>query len=348
MLLRARACALLLIATVASCGDAGVARTPQDIARSAHMQRGWRALGGDSSVRALWNDGTFTEGPTVAADGSVWFSDLPRTPRDSTVAGRVLRYMPGTGTAVVEIAPSGMANGLAFDQNGQLLVAQGANHGQRRVALLDTRRKHMQSLASTYHGHQFNSPNDLVVAATGDVYFTDPRYDGAEPRALPFMGLYWRDPSGTLALVDSGLGRPNGVALSPDERTLYVTSDLRHGVVSLTARQWALRGYTAVIAFERQPNGSLTNARVFADLHDVGTADGMVTDAMGRLYVALGGAQAILVFDDTGRRLGALALPRAPTNVAFGRGCAARHLYITAGTGLYVVSVDSAGATPRC
>ena len=179
-------------------------------------------------IEVLATGYSWAEGPTwVPSGGYLLFSDPPNNV--------VHRWTPGVGAAPF-LSPSGLvgpiptgvreagANGLRIDDRGQLVFA---DSGTRVIARMDLATREKTVLAATYQGKRFNSPNDLVLSRTGAVYFSDPPYglseaDASPLREVPVNGLYRIAPNGDVALLDGSHKRPNGVALSPDERTLYL------------------------------------------------------------------------------------------------------------------------------
>jgi len=254
----------------------------------------------------------FTEGPLWYDDGLL-FSDIP--------ANTVYRWTPDEGTSVF-LKPSGHANGLAIGPEGDLLLAQ--HDGQVGRYTDGT----VTSLVSSYGGKRLNSPNDLTVAADGTIYFTDPPYGvDKEDRQLDFSGVYRLSPEGRLTLLTKAFERPNGISLSPGDSTLYV-NDSRE---------------TLIRAYDVTAEGGIENARVFARPTDEdadGTTDGMAVDANGNLYTT--GPGGVWVYAPDGTRLARIAVPKAPTNLAFG-GPERKTLYITARPHVYRVSVTVPG-----
>ena len=256
----------------------------------------------------------FTEGPVWHPDGYLLFSDIP--------ADTIYRLVP-EGAAEPHVRPSRQSNGLTFDRQGRLLACE---HAGRQVS----RQAHggaMETVVDSYDGKRLNSPNDLVVHSSGAIYFTDPPYGiDPDPGEQGFNGVYRVDPQGVLSLLIADFDRPNGLAFSPDESTLYVDDTRRRHVR----------------AFDVGPDGSLSNDRVFVDM-DVeapGNPDGMKVDVEGNVYVTGGGG--LWVVEPSGRRVGIVAFPELPANVAFG-GPDNRTIYVTARTSVYRVQGRVAG-----
>ncbi|MCL4832681.1 MAG: SMP-30/gluconolactonase/LRE family protein [Caldilineaceae bacterium] len=257
----------------------------------------------------------FTEGPIWQADGSLLFSDIP--------ANRIYRWTPETGAQVWR-EPTGNSNGLTLDREGRLIACE---HSGRRVSRTEADGS-VAAIAAHFNGGKLNSPNDVVVKSDGVVYFTDPPY-GIQPaeREQPVNGVYRILADGALELLVDDFDRPNGLAFSPDESVLYIDdSPRRH-----------------VRAFDVQPDGSLANSRIIADMDhpQPGSPDGMKIDEEGHLYVT--GATGVWVFEPDGELLGVVVTPERPANCAWGDDDR-QSLYITAQTSLYRVRTKVAGA----
>jgi len=255
----------------------------------------------------------FTEGPLWYDDGLL-FSDIP--------ANTVYRWTPENGTSVF-LKPSGHANGLAMGPEGDLLLAQHDGQVGRY-----TEQGGVTLVVEAYGGKQFNSPNDLTVASDGTIYFTDPPYGvEKENKQLDFSGVYRLSPDGRLTLLTKEFDRPNGICLSPGDTTLYI-NDSRE---------------TLIRAYDVTAEGGIENGRVFAQPRDEdadGTTDGMKVDVKGNLYTT--GPGGIWVYGPDGTRLARVAVPKVPTNLAFG-GPKQKTLYITARSHVYRVSVNVRG-----
>jgi gluconolactonase len=256
----------------------------------------------------------FTEGPQwLASRGVLLFTDIP----DDTIHELT---PPDTLADPPFRKPSGNANGLAVTPDGEIVTAE---HGNRRVAVSDG--LGIMPLADRFDGKRLNSPNDVIVRDDGTIYFTDPPYGiGNRPDQLDFMGVFRITPDGELYAEWRGplTARPNGIALSPDQRLLYV-ADTDQGVV----RVWDVA-----------PSGSLSDERILSD--DVAEADGMAVDDEGNLFVAM--KDGIRAIAPDGTVWGTVDIPQKPTNCAFG-GADRRTLYVTAQTGLYRVQLVGAG-----
>jgi gluconolactonase len=247
---------------------------------------------------------TFLEGPAWAKDGSLIFSDIP--------ANRILRWSAGDGTSVYRDRTNA-ANGNALDAQGRLYSCE---RDGRRVVRMETDGR-ITVIADKWNGERLNSPNDVAVSRTGHVYFTDP----ASPailggQKLGFNSVYHVTPNGALSLVTRSMARPNGVALSPDGRTLYVADSTRR---SLTA-------------FALDADGNPGAERLFV-ANTPGTPDGLRVDPGGSLWIATGG---IAIYTSAGELKGVIAVPEAAANCTFG-GTDGEWLYITARTSIYRV-----------
>ena len=254
----------------------------------------------------------FTEGPQWrAAQQDLLFSDIP--------ANTIYRHT--TGVPVVHEMPSGNANGLAIDGNGALIAAE---HGTRSVTRNNT------MIATMFEGQLLNSPNDVVVADDGTIYFTDPPYGlGGRPRGVPFNGVYRLATNGTLFAEhrgDANGTRPNGIGLSPDGKTLYVADTIDGRV------------YKFAVAAD----GATSGRTMFA--MTTGGPDGLAIDTGGNVFVTSNSG--IEVFAPSGQKWGTIAVAMLPANCAFGD-ADAKTLYITARTSLYKVRLANAGLPRR-
>src|SRR5476651_413415 len=169
-------------------------------------------------TRSAKINGGLTEGPAVAPDGSIYFTDMPfgKDP------GMILRFDPTTRKISVFTADSGKANGLTCDANGNLVACEGADDGGRRVSRWNIKTGKSETVADKYQGKKFNAPNDICIDTKGRIYFTDPRYLGTESRELEHRAVYRINTDGSVVEITHDVEKPNGVALSPDEKTLYV------------------------------------------------------------------------------------------------------------------------------
>ncbi|MCO6458775.1 MAG: SMP-30/gluconolactonase/LRE family protein [Pirellulaceae bacterium] len=262
-------------------------------------------------LEVLWNEGQFTEGPALAPDGTIAFTDIGES---------IMRLDPATGEVTVLRRPSGKANGLMYDRQGRLVACEGAMGGNRRLSIT-TGDGQVRTLADRWQGKRFNSPNDLAIHPGGDVYFTDPRYAGEEPRELDFEGVFVVRPDGDVRLATRDVERPNGILISADGQTAYVADNNNQP-----------GGKRQLLAFQIADDGTLASKQVLFDFGgDRRGIDGMTLDVEGNLYATAGrGDEAgIYVFSPRGSHLAFVATPGDPTNCVFGGGEDSRTLYIT-------------------
>lgn len=270
----------------------------------------------EAKVEALASGFNWSEGP-VWKDGALIFSDVP--------VNTAYQWKEGQREAAVFLKPSGFtrpdatgqgSNGLAVDAQGRLILCQ---HGDRRIARLEPDGK-FTTLTRSYNDHLYNSPNDLVIARDGAIFFTDPPYGLKDKsmREIEWNGVYRLAPDGKVTLLIKDLTFPNGIALSPDEQTLYVA-------VSDPAA-------TRVMAYDLQKDGSAANGRVFFDAQALksaqrkGGCDGLKVDQQGNVWTT--GPGGVLVISKTGKHLGTILTGQATSNCAFGGD--GTTLYITA------------------
>jgi len=272
----------------------------------------------DAYAERIGIDFEFTEGPAWHPEGYLIFSDIP--------ANRIY-WWKGLKFFVFK-DPSNHANGLTVMDDGSVIACE---HGSRSVTITAPDGS-VTILADRYHGKRFNSPNDLCMASDGSVYFTDPPYGLPEgsndpSREIPFNGVYrWKD--GMVSLVDSTLSWPNGIALSPDEQSLYVANFEMERVDGGNRRNVFWMRYTI------GNDGQVTGKKVFFTAPDPslpGGPDGMKVDKKGNLFCT--GPGGILVVDTTGKHLGTMELPLTPSNLAFSPN--EKELFVTARTNVY-------------
>ena len=276
-----------------------------------------------AAMEKLADGFAWSEGPVwVAAQSQLLFSDVPEN--------RVYRWKGGEGIAVF-LAPSGFtgkeyngrergSNGLTLDRGGRLVLCQ---HGDRRVARLAADGKSFETLADRFEGRRFSSPNDLCFDRAGNLYFTDPPYGlplDTKPE-IEFNGVYRLGTDGQLTVISREMDRPNGIALSPDERTLYVGST--HGPKPI------------IMAFDLKADGAVAASRVFFDATNLiartkreGGFDGLKIDTRGNLWTT--GPGGLLVLSPAGKHLGSLLTGQPTANCAFG-GADGKTLFITSG-----------------
>ena len=288
----------------------------------------------DAKIETLFEGAVFTEGPAVAPDGSVYFSDITFTAMSGMQAGRIWRYDPKSGKTAVYRSPSGMSNGLKFDAQGRLLAAEGADYGGRRVTRTDLATGKAEIVAGIYNGRQLNSPNDISLDEKGRIYFSDPRYLGHEPVDQEIFSVYRVDPDGSIERIITDAGKPNGVAVSPDQKSLYVVSN-DNGSTALfrffPEEPPVRKGRMALLAYDLHEDGTATYRDELVNYAPQDGPDGLVCDTEGNLWVAVRDTTryGIAVYSPTGDERAFIPTPEIPTNVAFGHGNEAKTLYLT-------------------
>jgi gluconolactonase len=272
----------------------------------------------DAKLELLWGEGEFTEGPALAPDGSILFSDI---------GNAIYRYDPATGKSAIFRQSSGRSNGLMFDQQGRLIACEGANTGgNRRISITKGIRREKDGVTHTltdkYMGKMFNSPNDLAIDPAGNIYFTDPRYVGDQPRELDFEAVFRVTSSGTTSIATREVQKPNGILVSADGKRVFVSDNNAEGNRQL-------------LAFDVKSDGTLAGKSVLHDFRAGRGIDGMTLDTAGNIHATAGTGQlaGIYVFGSDGKHLAFLATPGDPTNCVFGGGPDGGTLYITAATG---------------
>jgi gluconolactonase len=298
-------------------------------------------IGHNPKIFKLATGFQFTEGPVWVRDGGyLLFSDpnanlLYRyTPGAGQAEGQLSIFRPASGYSGADIAEYGQpgSNGLTLDAQGRLTINQ---HGNRRVIRIEKDGRETV-LADRFDGRRLNSPNDLVYRSDGTLYFTDPPFGLPkffdDPRKeLPFSGVYAvRD--GQVRLLNTDFTGPNGIALSPDEKFLYVAN-------------WDEKK-KVIMRYAVQPDGSVAKGTLFFDMTaspGEDALDGMKVDQRGNLYVS--GPGGLWVLSPEGRHLGTIVTPQHPHNLAWG-GADGRTLYITARSGLYRMPLKIPGVRP--
>jgi len=273
-------------------------------------------VGPTGPVQKMDGKYAFTEGPAVDADGNVYFSDIP---------AEKIHKIDTAGKVTVFREKSNHSNGLMVNAKGEVvacemdgaIVAFSADGKDRRV------------IADKYDGKRFNAPNDLVLDKAGGVYFTDPAFRAPTPLPQGKTAVYYVDAAGKVTRLIDDLPNPNGVRLSPDEKTLYVFPS----------------GQKKQMAYVVESTGKLGAGKVFCELEQLkadgnGGGDGATIDVKGNVYIT--SALGLQVFDPTGKKLGTIKFPEQPSNATFG-GKDMKTLYVTARTSVYSYPMDVAG-----
>lgn len=253
----------------------------------------------------------FTEGPSVAPDGRVFFTDQPNDKID---------VWNENGTITTFMQPCDRSNGTYFNKQGEL-VACADLHNRLVVITMD---KQQRTIAENYNGQPLNAPNDLWIAPNGGIYFTDPYYhrdywETGRKEVQDKRGVYYLSTEGKVIRVIDDYKQPNGLIGTPDGKTLYV-SDINDGKI------WK---------YAIQPDGNLTNKTFFAPEG----SDGMTIDNRGNVYLT---NKFVSVFDKTGKKIAQIEVPEQPSNVCFG-GKKRDILFITARTSVFTLKMKVKG-----
>ena len=283
----------------------------------------FRSCHGGSTVERLYTGCRWAEGPVYVPAGRylIW-SDIPND--------RILRWDEITGAVGVFRQPAGYANGGTLDLQGRLISCE---HGNRRVS----RTEHdgsITTIVDRFDGKRLNSPNDVVVRSDGSIWFTDPsygidsNYEGHQAESeIGACNVYRVDEvTGACRLVADDFDRPNGLAFSTDELSLYVADTATN----------------QIRVFAVKDDGALTNGRVLTDC-TAGVFDGIRLDAEGRIWAAVG--DGVHCFDPDGTLIGKLRLPEPAANLMFG-GPKRNRLFVTASTSVYSWMSTVDGAAP--
>jgi gluconolactonase len=289
-----------------------------------------------ASVEQLATGCRWAEGPQWFGDGRyLLFSDIPNN--------RILRWDECTGTTAAFRAPSNNANGLARDRQGRLLACE---HLTRRV----TRTEYDGSitvLAERWQGKRLNSPNDIVCARDGSIWFTDPlfgiagHWEGAPADSETPWAVYRIDPSsGALQKMLDDIAAPNGLAFTPDERGLYVVES-------------RAEPHRRIWRYDHAADGRLSNKRLYVDAQGPGAYDGIAVDAAGNVWCGFGSngspeadaaaLDGVRVYDPAGKAIGHIHLPERCANLCFG-GAKNNRLFMAASHSLYALYVNVQGA----
>jgi gluconolactonase len=290
----------------------------------------------NSKLEKLADGFEWTEGPVWwPRENCLLFTDIPKN--------TIYKWKPGEGLSIF-LRPAGYigedppgielgANGLVINSDGQLVMC---DHGNRCVSRLNEQTYTKKVLADNYEGKRLNSPNDAVFKSNGDLYFTDPPYGlrglNQDPKKeLDFNGVYRLSKDGKLTLLTRELTYPNGIAFSPDEKTLYVAqSDPERAI-------W--------MAYQVLADGTIANGRVFFDATNwvkqgkKGLPDGLSIDQAGNLFAT--GSGGVIIFSPDGKHLGTIETGEATSNCAFGEEGSV--LYITADMYLCRIALSTKG-----
>lgn len=323
---------------------------------------GFPAPTGDSSVlpqgakldRVFDGGCRLTEGPAVAPDNVVYFTDITFSAfcKDPSgkypEAGNIWKYDPKTKQATIFRSPSGMANGMKFDADGNLIVAAGADYGLRSLIKIDMKTGQAYILSGLFEGRPYNAPNGISIDEKARIYFTDPRYLGWEPMLQPAEAVYRLDPDGKVTRIITDAPKPNGIQVSPDQKTLYILAH-DNGVFDFTKlgkNEKTQKGEMACYAYDLAPDGTVSNRRMLINWLPNDGGDDLTVDVDGNLYVAVRSeaAPGVYIYTPQGKQLAYISTGKElPTNLDFGWGGDGNLLYVTSGKSLYTIRLAKKG-----
>jgi gluconolactonase len=305
-------------------------------------------------TRSAKIEGGLTEGPAVAPDGSIYFSDIPFG-KDK---GMIQHFDPKTMKTTVFAEDSHKSNGLKFDAKGRLVACEGSDGGGQCLSRYDVKTGKREVIVDKYKDKKFNAPNDLAIDLKGRIYFSDPRYLGDEPIEQEHQSVFRLDADGkTVVEVTHDVEKPNGIALSPDQKTLYV-ADHNNGTNKIDPKAPPVKkGAMKVYAFPLGDDGLVNGKpKLIWDYGDQAGTDGMCVDRKGNIYMAARALKrpGVLVIDPTGKEVGFIPTGPSqpddakeptgiPANVCFGIGDESKTLYVTIDKSLYRIPVKEEG-----
>ena len=286
----------------------------------------------DPCIEVLATGFNWSEGPVwVPKLNGVLFSDVPENKAFLWTEKKGLEVFldPSGYTGYTVNKNKSGSNGLALDQNGDLILCQ---HGDRRIAVFNqwgSKSPKFETIVDRFETKRFNSPNDLVISKDGSIFFTDPPYglkgkDKDSLKELSYNGVYKRSPNGDVTLINGKLTRPNGIGLSLDEKTLYVANSDRIYPV-IIAVDLTSGDYETSLFFD---GTNLTKDRK-------GLFDGLKTHSSGVIFAT--GPGGVLVIDRNGKHLGTILLENRTANCAFDS--SETYLYMTADSALARISL---------
>jgi gluconolactonase len=266
----------------------------------------------NAKVTKVGGSYAFTEGPSVAPDGRVFFTDQPND--------KIYIWNEKGNTITTFLNSCERSNGTYFNKKGELVACADLHN---RLVIFNKKGK-MKIITENYNGQPLNAPNDLWIAPNGGIYFSDPYYarnywEPGRKEVQDKRGVYYLNPEGRVIRVIDDYKQPNGLIGTPDGKTLYV-SDINDRKI------WK---------YNIQPDGTLTNKTFFAPEG----SDGMTIDNLGNVYLT---NKVVSVFDKTGKSIAKIEIPEQPSNVCFG-GKKRDVLFITARTSVYILKMKTKG-----
>jgi gluconolactonase len=286
------------------------------IGTAAAQEGAIKGVGPSGPIKKAHTSFKFTEGPAADTEGNVYFTDIPN---------ERIHKIDAQGQLSVFREKSNFANGLMVNAKGEIVACEMAG----AIVAISADGKDRRVIADKYDGNRFNAPNDLVLDKSGGIYFTDPSFRAPMPLPQRKTCVYYANASGKVSRLIDDLPNPNGVLLSPDEKTLYVFPS----------------GQKQMMSYPVEAPGKIGKGKVFCELEQAksggnGGGDGGTIDDKGNVYITSG--TGLQVFDSTGNLLGTIKFPEQPSNATFG-GKDMKTIYVTARSSVYSCPLEVAG-----
>ena len=290
----------------------------------------------NAKLELIRNGFTNLEGSSVSPDGRIFFVELIHTRLDPFGPAKIWSYDPNSGEFSIFTSPSGRTAGTEFDINGDLICAEFTDGGGRRITKRNVITREARFLATGYEGKPFNGPNDLTIDNKNRIYFTDYPYTiGTESLYHRFGGVYRIDSVGIVTRIIENAGKPNGIVISPDQKTLYVGTN-----------GYDIWNNQSILAYDLSPEGTVTFRSILVDFKTNSTVDGLTVDVEGNIYAAIFRSTegtGVRVYSPDGEELAYIKTPTAVQNVTFGKGEYIKTLFIVGQNSMYKIELETAG-----
>jgi len=289
-----------------------------------------------AKIELIRNGFTNLEGSSVSPDGIIFFVELILSRRDPLGAAKIWSYDPSSNEFAIFTSPSGRTAGTEFDVFGNLICAEFTDGGGRRITERDIKTRDARFLATGYEGKPFNGPNDLTIDNKNRIYFTDYPYTiRTESLYHRFGGVYRIDSVGIVTRIIENAGKPNGIVISPDQKSLYVGTN-----------GYDIWNNQAILAYDLSPEGTVIFRSILVDFKTNSTVDGLTVDVEGNIYAGIFRSTegtGVRVYSPDGEELAYIKTPTGVQNVTFGKGEYIKTLFIVGQNSMYKIELETAG-----